>query len=458
MELIQKEIRGLLVGYIIRKTVKASSFLNPFFPEKAINGILDNANRWTTQEPTGWLELDLGCPCLVTGYKCDFLGTAKWFDVKLNVSSFEIWGGDISGSTPNMLLDSVNSNTLGSVTKTINPVKTRKILLKIKQPGIIPNLMTSSVVNFDVTARPLGESALLANITNDKLNITPSFQSNITTYTIDGKGGSAIVITPVAVDINATIVVNGEIVKSGNASKSINISPTGDTTIEINVTSEDGINKCKYILTVKNTPKTLTNITAKTGDGKAITLNPIFDPTKKDYAGEVEFSDDNFNVQSISVIPSADQAVKISYKGQTITSGSEITIANPVVGDNIFEITASNSDGTLPSIYKVNIVRKHSLYIKTIVSTPGTVTPTISKSVNEYNIKGGRTATKVLISISAEDNSTKILVDIDGNKIEGTGGNISFETGVGSTVKQANVTVISNDGTSQKSYTLNIIK
>ena len=39
------------MGYIIKKTVKASSFLNPFFPEKAINGILDNANRWTTQEP-----------------------------------------------------------------------------------------------------------------------------------------------------------------------------------------------------------------------------------------------------------------------------------------------------------------------------------------------------------------------------------------------------------------------
>ena len=86
------------------------------------------------------------------------------------------------------------------------------------------------------------------------------------------------------------------------------------------------------------------------------------------------------------------------------------------------------------------------------------VTPTISKSVNEYNIKGGRTATKVLISISAEDNSTKILVDVDGNKIEGTGGNISFETGVRSTVKQANVIVVSVDGSQQKNYILNISK
>ena len=443
--------------YVINKTVTASSYLNPFFPEKAINGVTDNANRWVTRETIGWIEVDLGCPCLFTKYSCDFLGKVGWKNPYVNVGNLNLSVSSTRGETPLRTIDSVQGNSLSTLTRPINAVKTRKIRLTVGS-YFNPYPMTNSVVNFNIEARPLSQNAYLTNLMTNLGNVVPAFIQNNFKYTINANGHTSIKIVPTSADPNATIFVNAQIVKSGTASGDISVPLTGSQDIKIRVIAEDEINSLEYTITVINDIKTLSNITAKTGDGKAITLTPIFDPAKKEYAGEIEFSDDNFNVQSIIVVPTADASVKITYNGQIVTSGSELTIANPVVGDNIFEITASKPDGSAATTYKVNVVRKHSLYIKSIVSTPGSVTPTISKSVDEYNIKGGSSATKITISISAEDNSTKILVDIDGNKIEGTNGNISFETGVTSTAKQAKVTILSNDGSIQKNYILNISK
>lgn len=443
--------------YVINKTVTASSYLNPFFPEKAINGVTDNANRWVTRESDGWIEVDLGCPCLFTKYTCDFLGKVGWKEPYVNVGNLSVSVGSTKGDNPTRIVDVVRGNSLSTLTRPINAVKTRRIRLSVA-PFFAPYTMTSSVVNFNIEARPLLQNAYLTNLMTSLGNVVPSFTQNNFKYTINANGQASIKITPTSVDPNATILVNAQIVKSGTASGDISVPLTGSQDIKIRVIAEDEINSLEYTITVINDINTLSNITAKTGDGKAITLNPTFDPTKKDYAGEIEFSDDNFNVQSIIVVPTADNSVKITYNGQTVASGAELTIQNPVVGDNIFEITASKPDGSAATTYKVNIVRKHSLYIKSIVSTPGKVTPAVSKSISDYIIKGGRSESKVNVNIIAEDNSTKILVDIDGKKLEGTDGSVSFETSIMVEAKPAKVTVLSTDGTVQKNYILNISK
>ena len=443
--------------YEIKKTVTASSYLNPFFPEKAINGVTDNANRWVTREPDGWIEVDLGCPCLFTKYTCDFLGKVGWKNPYVNVGNLSVSVGSTKGDNPTRIVDVVRGNSLSTLTRPINAVKTRRIRLSVA-PYFAPYTMTSSIVNFYIEARPLSQNAYLTNVTTSLGNVEPLFIYNSLKYTINANGKTSIKIIPTSADPNAIIFVNGKVVMSGKESDAISVPATGSQDIKIRVIAEDEINSLEYTITVINDINTLSNITAKTGDGKAITLNPTFDPTKKDYAGEIEFSDDNFNVQSIIVVPTADNSVKITYNGQTVASGAELTIQNPVVGDNIFEITASKPDGSLATTYKVNIVRKHSLYIKSIVSTPGKVTPAVSKSISDYIIKGGRSESKVNVNIIAEDNSTKILVDIDGKKLEGTDGSVSFETSIMVEAKPAKVTVLSTYGTVQKNYILNISK
>lgn len=445
------------MGYIIKKSVVASSFLNPFSPEKAIDGEKNYIHRWVTQEPEGWIELDLGCPCLVTKYTCDFLGSAGWKDFRANVNSFNIYASGTAGGTLIYLVDSVEKNSFSSVSKNIVPIKTRKIRLSILKPGSKENMLTGSVVNFDVEARPLGQNSNLINLTTDIGILIPEFKSDKLEYMVYGNGEKEIKIRPFAVDSNSIIMIDGKAVKSGTESKPVEISSKGDTRIEINAFAEDEITRTTYVLIVKPEVKKLSNLTAKTGDGKIIVLNPSFDPIKKEYVGEIEFSDDNFNIQSIDVIPEADTDVKITYKGETVASGTKITIANPVVGDNIFEITASKSDGSEANVYKVNIVRKHSLYIKSIVSKPGKVTPTISKLVSDYSIKGGMTST-VSIEIISEDVSTKITVYLDGTKVEGENGKLSFKTNISSAIKTAKVKVVSADGSQQKDYDLNISK
>lgn len=443
--------------YKIQKIVTASSYLNPFYPQKAINGAIDSENRWVTREPYGWIEVDLGCPCLFSKYSCDFLGRISGRYSDLNIKNMNVSVSSTRGEMPIILVDSVRENVKPRIDREVKAIKTRKIRLSIIPP-FAQNSIVNNIVNFNIEARPLGQNPYLMSLKTNSGDLSPIFNNRIFKYRVDANGQASIKITPTSVDSNAIIFVNEQIVKSGTESGDISVPLTGSQDIKIRVIAEDEINSFEYTITVGNYIKTLSNITAKTTDGKIITLNPTFDPAKKDYSGEIEFSDDNLNVQSIILVPTADNSVKITYNGQTVASGAELTIENSVVGDNIFEIIASRQDGSAATTYKVNIVRKHSLYIKSIASNKGKVTPDMSKSVSDYSIKGGKTANKVIVTIEAEDNSTKIVVDIDGKKLEGTDGSVSFETEVSSTAKQAKVVVLSNDGTTQNNYTLNIIK
>jgi hypothetical protein len=441
----------------ITKVASASSYIEPYTAMKGINGVIDYKNRWMSQQPLAWLEIDLGCPCLVTSYTCKFLGMAGW-SANLNLKQFAFqYSNPNTSITPDTryTYETITNNTSSTYTKAINPgIKTRKVRIAVNATGTISTLLSAGIVNFDVVARPLGTNNLLSNLTTDKGTLAPIFSSATGSYTVNATGTS-ISITPTAVDPNATITVNGVLVASGTASAQIPLQ-SGDTVIPIVVISEDTLTQKTYSITVKGA-KALTGLTAKLNDGTAIALSPTFNSAVKEYTASVDFSDALFNIQNILVTPTADATTKIVCNGQIITSGNPITISNPAVGDNVLQIVASTQDDQNPTTYKLTINRKHSTYLKTITCVPGAITPSITKaSGGSYVVKAGVSQSQCVVTLAAEDSQAYIDWTVDGAISTGQG-SISKTIILAKTAKATTISV-RTDGISASAYNLSIGK
>jgi len=106
---------------------------------------------------------------------------------------------------------------------------------------------------FDVFAAklpPPSNNADLSNLALSSGTLNPAFASATTSYTaVVAAGVTSIAVTPTAADPGATIQVNGATVASGSASGGISLN-TGENTITIAVTAQDGVTTKTYTVIV----------------------------------------------------------------------------------------------------------------------------------------------------------------------------------------------------------------
>jgi gliding motility-associated-like protein len=130
---------------------------------------------------------------------------------------------------------------------------------------------TISYVAGTLTVVPSSD-ATLSNIQLNAGSISPKFSSAIANYVDSVDNGIYYLnLTPTTSGNNATVTVNGVTVSSGHASATMPIN-TGNNTITIVVTAQDGVTQNTYTVTVyKAVPSsavTSSNILTPNGDGK----------------------------------------------------------------------------------------------------------------------------------------------------------------------------------------------
>ncbi len=201
-----------------------------------------------------------------------------------------------------------------------------------------------------------------ANLTNLELSsgtLSPVFVANMTAYTAQVDNTvSSVTVTPTAANSKSTITVNGQAVRSGNTSQSINLS-VGENTITIVVTSHNRKVIKTYMvvitrLAVISPNADLAGLSLSTGNA----LSPVFNPNTTAYTAQVAN-----NVSSITVTPTAaDSNSTITVNGEAVISGTPSQSIDLDVGPNAITTVVTAQDGTTTKTYTVTVTRNNGFW------------------------------------------------------------------------------------------------
>lgn len=228
---------------------------------------------------------------------------------------------------------------------------------------------TSKTYTFNIVREQPGTDTLLKKLTVEGLTedgLTPIFKPNETAYsaTVE-QGAEGIRLTPTANDPNATIMVNGKEVESGQTTGLIELLDV-NTKLDIIVTAEDGVTKKTYTIDLYNQ-----NLVDKTDDADLSSLKverglmtPEFKPSVTTY--EVVVKED---VYSVDIVPKPDDPlaeVKVlsgtrelgDYNGNYGLALSD--------GENQVTVRVTAPDKSQTKEYSITIYRNQEDVLKTL--------------------------------------------------------------------------------------------
>ena len=261
----------------------------------------------------------------------------------------------------------------------------------------------------------------LSDITVSEGTLTPEFNSNITSYTVNVDGNIS------SIDVSATLTDSRATIISGTGIHSLNV---GDNNIVIRVESESG-SILDYNINVIRAKKNINDLSMIKVDGKEIE-NFSSDILEYDL-GDVNYSKTKINVEAI--LKDVDSSVK---------GDGEISLKT---GDNEIVLTVTAQNGE-EKTYKLHVNRiKNDNANLSLLSVMGyTLTPDFDKDTLYYETtveEEKSILTKEEVTAVAEDKNASISKQ----------DNIELSTTVDNIYK---VTVTAEDGKTIKIYTIKV--
>ncbi|GKT29259.1 T9SS type B sorting domain-containing protein, partial [Aduncisulcus paluster] len=256
----------------------------------------------------------------------------------------------------------------------------------------------------------------------------------------------SITLTPTAVDPNAQIKVNGQVVASGSASQEIVLND-GINTITVEVTPVVG-QSVTYLVHVEKEPGIyLSNLVPSVG-----TLTPAFASETFGYTQSVDYS-----VETIKFTPTAQNPnAQIMVNGAVVASGTESQAISLDVGDNKIAVMILEG-GVILSMYTVDVTRSSSPYLTQILIS-GYLGPAvqIDPTPGNYDYTGNvpANASSVKIKPTAEDTNAVIKVN---NEVVASG-NLSQAIPISAGDNAVTITVTSATGGQTVQYNLTVHK
>ena len=249
-------------------------------------------------------------------------------------------------------------------------------------------------------------------------SLDKTFDPNVTTYTYTADPDE----TEVTIAATATDSANATVAGEGT------YNPKNTSSINITVTAEDGTTKI-YTVNLVNAKSTNAKLSDLKVDGTTVTN---FDPDTFTY--------------NLTVASNVDSATIASTLADERASKTGDGTKSLNYGNNSFDITVTAEDGTTTQTYTVNITREKKTNANlSDLKVDGTTVTNFDPDTTSYTLANAR-AGKDSISITATPEDSDATVSGDGSKNLQVGEN-SFD-----------ITVTAQDGTTQKTYTVNITK
>ncbi len=341
----------------LNKFADASSYINPFTPDRGVNGVTTTIGRWVGSSPLPpggaipqpvWMRVDLGADSWINRWVVKQMGSVGW-SALFNLTDYKLQG---SLDNSNWFdLDSVTNNSSSITDRTFVANKARWVRVYITK-GLRNNTNFASITELEVYEAPPTDSTLSSLTLNNgttSVPSLPSFAKTITSYTASvNYDTTKITVTASASDSRATIKVNGVAVQQGQASQWIDLTAGGVTPVNVVVTPYIGDPQTYTINVTRASSPYLSGLAVKAGRATLI-LSPPFDRNTFTYTAAASVT------ASVLVTATAENAnVSIIIKGNPAVSGVALTV--PVSsGINPIDIVVTSTIGTDQKTYLCNL-------------------------------------------------------------------------------------------------------
>ncbi|NOU10194.1 MAG: cadherin-like beta sandwich domain-containing protein [Nitrospira sp.] len=201
------------------------------------------------------------------------------------------------------------------------------------------------------------DNNILSSLTVSVGTVTPVFSPATLPYTVDvATGVSSLTVTATVQDSNASLMINGQGISSGQPREISPLAPPGsDTLITILVRAPSGAEKT-YTVTVKRLPPSsnaaLSALTVSAGN-----LIPGFTADTLPYTVTVPASVDSLTVTATKSDPNAVMSASGSVIGPASISTGSVSSSLGLGATTLFTITVIAQDGVSTRPYTINVFR-----------------------------------------------------------------------------------------------------
>ncbi len=244
---------------------------------------------------------------------------------------------------------------------TIDGTPTRSLSKPLNNPGldtlIIITLTEQSGSQSPYVITVHRDNNILSNLTVSSGSLTPGFSPGTLNYTVDvATDASSLTVTATVQDSNASLMINGQGISSGQPREISPLAPPGSNTlITILVQTPSGAEKT-YTVTVKR-PLPSSNAALSALTVTAGTMNPGFAAGTLNYTVTVPASVDSLTVTATK----SDLNAVMSAAGSVIASAGVLTgSVSSALGlgtTTLFTITVIAQDGVGTRPYTINVFR-----------------------------------------------------------------------------------------------------
>jgi hypothetical protein len=444
---------------VLGKNATASSYVAPYTPGKAVNGIKTSSmDRWLNSQSTSssqtasWLMVDLQVPCALSRWVTYLLPyNATWPQTMYGMQNYNLQTSMDALNWTNV--DIVTGNTLPVTDRTIAPLAVGRFVRLFAAAGIKANAQETSILELEVYGHPV--SADLASLVLSSGALVPAFAPATTAYTQQVTYAvSSLTVTPTAVDSTSSITVNGTRVVSGQATAPINLN-VGANTITVVVTPVYGAAKTYTVAVTREDSAYLTSLALKSGTN-SYDLNPAFSKTQGAYTATVPYG-----ATTVTVTPVAEGTTStIKVNGTLVASGSASAPISMNVGVNpVITVESSLPLGTKQT-YTIAVTRADSVLLTQVVVTPvgRGAGPAVTVPMNATDVTysaavAGNTSNFTVTPYAV---STSVTIKVNNNTV--VSGSASPSISLATSPAAVQIVVTSTIDSSSRTYTVNVSK
>lgn len=306
------------------------------------------------------------------------------------------------------------------------------------------------------------DDAALSSLTLSSGSLTPSFTVVKNAYKVTVPyETTTIQVTPTVRTSGATVKVNNQAVTSGSASQSIGLN-VGSNTIEVVVTSSNRAKTYAYSIAVTRSQSanaSLRSIGIYANHYNAVNMAPQFNRDVLNYTITLDERDGIMEVLAAAVL---NGAVRIEFNGSAMNYNKLLDLYRSVAtvspGLNVYQMVVTAPDGVTTKTYTLNVIRGHVLSTDANLSgltlSTGTLSPTFSSAVTSYTATVPNVTTSIRVTPTVSEAHATVKV----NGITTTSASASSPIDLAVGQNSIPVVVTAEDGTTTKTYTVNVTR
>ena len=322
-----------------------------------------------------------------------------------------------SGATGNKNL-SVGSNPISVTVNAEN--------CKSEYSSVPGNTCTNKTYTVTVTREAASDNANAATLTVDGISV-PEFNKDTLVYTLDDVANNKtnVIIAATSEEEHATI--------TGIGTRDLSV---GDNALKVKITAQDGTTSKEYTINIHRKSNNANLSTLNVTSSKTGSLSPAFNPNTTSYTYNTDADETSVNIAY----------TKADENASVVTTPANLTGINPRTTSSVtIEVTPEDTTQTKKTYTITFAVAKSSNANLSDLTIDGTPVDGFNKDTISYNITVPTTTEGVLIDATAEDDRVK---SITGNEY----------TALSYGLNEIPVVVTAEDGTTTKTYTLNITR